>query len=256
MTMPAAFFGHGTPMYAIAKNRYTEAWRAMADSMPRPRAIVSVSAHWYTRGTGVTANERQKTIHDFGGFPQELFDIEYPAPGDPALAERVQKLLQPVQVHSDRSWGLDHGTWSVLRHAYPEADVPIIQLSIDGTQEPGFHYEVGERLRPLREEGVLVAGFGNVVHNLRYMNRGESEPAYDWAARFQARVHEALEKRDHDTLIHFERLGRDAELSVPTPDHYLPLLYIIGAQRDGETASIPVEGIDMGSVSMLSFVVH
>jgi 4,5-DOPA dioxygenase extradiol len=254
--MPVAFFGHGSPMNALGRNRYTEAWRAAAQSMPRPRAIVAVSAHWYTRGTSVTANDRQETIHDFGGFPQALFDIEYPAPGDPALAARVRELLAPVAVQLDHSWGLDHGTWSVLLHAYPAADVPVIQLSMDGTQPHSFHYEVAARLAPLREEGVLIAGFGNVVHNLRLMKRRESEPPYDWAQRFEQRVREALLARDHDGLVHFDRWGEEARLSAPTPEHYLPLLYTIGLQREDEAASIFVEGIENGSLSMLSCVIH
>ena len=253
--MPVAFFGHGSPMTTLTRNRYTEVWRAMADSMPRPKAIVAVSAHWYTRGIGVTSNARQKTIHDFYGFPQALFDIEYPAPGDPELAARVQSLLAPLDVHLAESWGLDHGTWSVLLHAYPGAPIPVIQLSIDANQPASFHYELGSRLAPLREEGILIVGSGNVVHNLRLMRHNETEPPYDWALRFEANVREALLARDHDALINIDRLGQDAMLSVPTPEHYLPLLYVVGLQREGETVSIPVDGIELGSLSMLSAVI-
>ena len=249
--MPVVFFGHGSPMMALGSNRYTEAWSAIAKSLPRPRAILAISAHWYTRGTAVTAGAQQKTIHDFYGFPQALFDLEYPAAGDPALAGRVRDLLAPVDVQLDHSWGLDHGTWSVLLHAYPGAPIPVIQLSMDGTRAAAFHYELASRLAPLRDEGVLVACSGNVVHNLRLMKRNEADPPYDWAARFEAKVRDALIAAEHETLINIERIGEDARLSVPTPEHYLPLLYFIGLQGKGEVASIPVDGIENGSLSML-----
>jgi 4,5-DOPA dioxygenase extradiol len=204
--MPVVFFGHGSPMNTLERNKYTETWRALGESIPRPKAILCVSAHWYTEGTAVTAMEKPKTIHDFYGFPQALFDVQYPAPGDPRLAARVRELLEPVEVRLDDSWGLDHGTWSVLKHAYPDAKIPVVQLSIDGTRAPEFHYETGRRLAPLRDEGVLVAGSGNVVHNLRLMRRAGG-PAFDWAVRFNERVREALASRDHQALIEFERLG-------------------------------------------------
>jgi 4,5-DOPA dioxygenase extradiol len=253
--MPVVFFGHGSPMNALAHNRYTEAWRRIAESIPRPRAIVAVSAHWYTPGTLVTADKAPKTIHDFYGFPQPLFDMRYPAPGDPKLAQRVAELLAPVPVQLDTSWGLDHGTWSVLVHAYPDADIPVLQLSMDATKPGSFHHELGQRLRPLRDDGVLVAGFGNVVHNLRTMKRTDDAPPFDWAVRFNDRVREALVSGDHETLVHFERLGEDARLSAPTPEHYLPLLYVAGAQEKKEAVSIAVDGIDLGSISMLTAVI-
>jgi len=248
--MPVVFFGHGSPMNTLDRNQYTETWRKIGEAIPAPKAIVCVSAHWYTEGTAVTAMSRPRTIHDFYGFPQALFDVQYPAPGKPDLAERVRELLAPVDVALDESWGLDHGTWSVLKHAYPKADVPVVQLSIDGTQPPQFHYELARRLAPLRDEGVLVAGSGNVVHNLRLMRRGG--PAYDWAVRFNEKIREALASRDHRALVDFERLGGDARLSVPTPEHYLPLLYIAALQREDEAVSFPVDGYDLGSVSMLT----
>jgi 4,5-DOPA dioxygenase extradiol len=251
---PAVFFGHGSPMNAIERTRYSDAWRKLGDSMPKPRAILAVSAHWFTRGTLVTAEERPKTVHDFYGFPKALFDVEYPAPGDPGLAERVRRLLAPVHVTSDASWGLDHGTWSVLVHVYPEADVPVIQLSIDATQTPQFHYDLGRKLAPLRDEGVMVAGFGNIVHNLQAMRRSPDAAPLDWAARFEDGVRKALVERDHDALVHYERFGEDARLSVPTPEHYLPLLYVAGLHQQGESVSVPVEGIDLGSISMLTAV--
>jgi 4,5-DOPA dioxygenase extradiol len=252
--LPAVFFGHGSPMLAITKNPWTASWRTLADQIPRPRAILSVSAHWYTRGIGVTAMAQPKTIHDFGGFPQALFDMQYPAPGDPSLAERVRSLLAPREVHLDHEWGLDHGTWSVLVHAYPDADIPVVQLSIDGSQSAEYHYAIGRALAPLRDEGVLIIGSGDVVHNLRMMQRSNAT-AFDWALRFETKVRELIEARDHQPLINYESLGRDATLSIPTPDHYLPLLYVLGAQQDDDKVSFPTEGNDMASVSMLSVAV-
>jgi len=251
--MPVVFFGHGSPMNTLARNAYTEAWRKIGEAIPAPKAIVCVSAHWYTEGTAVTAMNRPRTIHDFYGFPQSLFDVQYPALGKPELARRVRELLAPVDAALDDSWGLDHGTWSVLKHAYPEADTPVVQLSIDGTRPPEYHYEIARRLAPLRDEGILVAGSGNVVHNLRMMRPGAQ--AFDWAVRFNESIRGALAARDHATLIEFEKLGADARLSVPTPEHYLPLLYVAGLQREDESMTFPVDGYDLGSVSMLSAAV-
>jgi 4,5-DOPA dioxygenase extradiol len=253
--MPVVFFGHGSPMNAIEPNRYAEAWRAIGTAVPRPRAILSVSAHWYTRGSAVTAMARPRTIHDFYGFPQPLYEVAYPAPGDPALARRVRELAAPVDAALDQSWGLDHGTWQVLLHAFPAADIPVVQLSIDGTQPAAFHYALGKRLAPLRDEGVLVVGSGNVVHNLGLMRRGADAAPYDWAVRFNDRARALLAARDHAPLIAYETLGEDARLSIPTPDHYLPLLYCIALQEAGEKIGFPVDGIDIGSVGMLSAVI-
>lgn len=253
--MPVVFFGHGSPMNALEPSRYSAGWRAIGASVPRPRVILSVSAHWYTRGTGVTAMAQPRTIHDFYGFPQPLYEVQYRAPGDPDLARRVRALAAPVDARLDESWGLDHGTWQVLLHAFPAADVPVVQLSIDGTQPPSFHYELGRRLAPLRDEGVLVIGSGNVVHNLGLMRRSADAPPYDWAVRFNDRVRALLAARDHAPLVAHEAMGEDARLSVPTPDHYLPLLYCIALQDEGERVEFPVDGIDIGSVSMLSVVV-
>jgi 4,5-DOPA dioxygenase extradiol len=254
--MPVVFFGHGSPMNAIEPSRYGEAWRAIGLALPRPRAILCVSAHWYTRGTGVTAMAQPPTIHDFYGFPQALFDMQYPAPGDPALARRVRDLLAPVEVRLAEDWGLDHGTWSVLVHAYPQADVPVVQLALDGTRPASFHYELGRRLGPLRDEGVLIAGSGNVVHNLQMMRRGPKGEPYAWAERFEHRVRACLAARDHAPLVAYETLDEDARLAVPTPEHYLPLLYCIASQQDGETAEVAIDGIELGSISMLSVVIH
>jgi 4,5-DOPA dioxygenase extradiol len=251
--MPAIFLGHGNPMNAVSKNAYTDGWATIGTSIPRPRAVLAVSAHWYIPGCGVTANAAPPTIHDFGGFPQELYEVAYPAPGSPELARRVRDLLSPLEVPLDESWGLDHGTWSVLTHIFPDADIPVVQLAIDERQPPSFHYGLGKRLAPLREEGVLVVGSGNLVHNLHSYAWGrDGVNAYDWAVRFEERVRDLLLAGDDAPLVEYEGLGRDARLSVPTPDHYLPLLYVLGLRRKDDSISFPVEGVDGGSVSMLS----
>ena len=251
--MPAIFFGHGNPLNALQQNDYTEAWTAVGKTISRPKAVLSVSAHWYLPGTFVTAMPSPRTIHDFGGFPRELYEVQYPAPGDPNLAQRIKKLLDPIPVGLDLSWGLDHGTWSVLRHVFPEADVPVVQLSIEETQPPAFHYEIGKRLATLRDEGILVIGSGNLVHNLHTYAWGQHEvEPFDWAVSFEKLTRELMLKGDDAPLVDYESLGRDAMLSVPTPDHYLPLLYVIGLRRRGEQVSFPVEGFDGGSISMLT----
>jgi 4,5-DOPA dioxygenase extradiol len=251
--MPAVFIGHGNPMNAIQDNGYTRAWRDLARHLPRPRGVLVVSAHWYLPGTWVTAMERPRTIHDFGGFPEELFRIEYPAPGDPALARRVQQVMAPLDIGLDQDWGLDHGTWSVLCHLFPQADVPVVQLSLDETRPATFHYAAGKLLDPLRDEGILVVGSGNLVHNLHAYGWGRHVPEpFDWAARFEAEARHFLVGGIHGPLVAYDTLGRDALLSVPTPEHYLPLLYVLGLQRPGEAVTFPVEGVDGGSVSMLS----
>ena len=253
--MPAVFFGHGSPMNALEQNRYTEAWRRIGVSMPEPKAILCVSAHWYIRGTAVTAMDRPRTIHDFGGFPQELFEVQYPAPGSPQLAARVRDLLAPVDVRLDQTWGLDHGTWSILMHAFPDANVPVVQLSIDATQPPRYHYELGARLAPLRDEGVLIVGSGNVVHNLGQMRWTEDAKPYDWATHFNEKARAHLVAREHQALIDYASLGGDARLSVPTPEHYLPLLYVLAQQGEDETISLPADGIEHGSIGMLTALV-
>lgn len=252
--MPAIFFGHGNPMNAIADNAYARKWNAVGRGLRRPKAVLVISAHWYVEYTAVTAMDAPRTIHDFGGFPRELFEVSYPAPGDPALAERIRDLLAPVSpVILDAEWGLDHGAWSVLAHLFPAADVPVVQLSIDETKPPQFHFDLAKRLAPLREEDVLILGSGNIVHNLHAYawGRHPAEP-FEWARRFDARVRELLLARDDAPLVDYESLGRDALLSAPTPDHYLPLLYVLGVRRDEDTITFPIEGIDGGSVSMLS----
>ena len=251
--MPAIFFGHGNPMNALSKNVYTDGWVSIGKSILRPKAVLCVSAHWYLPATLVTAMPSPRTIHDFGGFPRELHEVKYPAPGKPDLANRVRALLAPISVDRDERWGLDHGTWSVLRHVFPDANVPVVQLSIDETQPAAFHYEIGKKLSPLRHEGVLIVGSGNLVHNLSAYswNQRHVEP-FDWAVRFEKQARELLLAGKDGPLIEYEKLGRDALLSAPTPDHYLPLLYVIALRREGDTIRFPVEGFDGGSMSMLT----
>ncbi len=251
--MPVIFFGHGNPMNALQDNDYTRGWATIGAGIPRPRAVLAISAHWYVPRTAVTIKPAPRTIHDFGGFPPELYAVQYPAPGDPALARRVQELLAPLAVGGDGEWGLDHGTWAVLRHVFPRADVPIVQLSIDETKPAEFHYEVGKRLAPLRDEGVLIVGSGNLVHNLHAYAWGRQvAKPYDWAVRFEARVRELLLAGDDGPLVRYGELGQDAAFSIPTPDHYLPLLYVLALRREAEPVRFPVEGVDGGSVSMLA----
>lgn len=251
--MPTIFFGHGNPMNALLESEYTRGWMDIGARLPRPNAILSISAHWYFSGTAVTAAEKPRTIHDFGGFPRELYEVEYPAPGSPRLADQIRDLLEPTLVEADLVWGLDHGTWSVLCHLFPDADIPVVQLSIDERESPEFHYETGKRIESLRDEGVLIIGSDNIVHNLHTYAWGKhGVEAFDWAVRFEKQARELLAAGDFVALVDYESLGRDALLSIPTPEHYLPLLYVIGASKEGEQVSFPVEGIDGGSVSMLT----
>ena len=251
--MPVIFFGHGNPMNAISENDYTRVWAEIGRTIARPAAILSISAHWYIPATAVTAMSKPRTIHDFGGFPPELYRVSYPAAGDATLAHRVQSLLAPVSVDLDQEWGLDHGTWSVLCHVFPHADVPVVQLSIDETQPPSFHFDLAKNLAPLRNENVLIVGSGNVVHNLHAYAWGRHPvEAFDWAVRFEGEVRKMIHSRNYFSLIDYESLGRDAILSVPTPDHYLPLLYVLSLSRKEDVVTFPTEGFDGGSVSMLS----
>ena len=240
-------------MNALADNDFTRAWAACGSAVPEPAAVLSISAHWYIPGTFVTAMTAPRTIHDFGGFPPELYQIEYPAPGQLELVERVAQLLAPTAVGMDQNWGLDHGTWAVLCHVFPEADIPVVQLSIDRSKEPSFHYTLAKKLAPLRDEGVLIIGSGNLVHNLQaYSWDGPTAEVLDWAVHFENRVRACLAAGDHQQIIDYPSMGQDALLSVPTPDHYLPLLYIIALQKMDEPVIFPVEGFDGGSVSMLA----
>lgn len=250
--MPVLFVGHGSPMNAIEDNAWSRGFRDLALALPRPRAILAVSAHWYVEGTFTTANARPETIHDFGGFPEALYRIEYPAPGDPALARRVVDLVGERRASPSAEWGLDHGTWSVLVHLRPAADVPVVQLSIDGRLPPAEHLAIGRTLAPLRDEGVLVMGSGNVVHNLRHAfsagRRGDAKTP-GWARAFDEEIARGLSRHDGDALV--GALASEAgRLSHPTPDHYLPLLYVAGASGAEDPVRFPITGFDMSSLSM------
>ncbi|WP_446214274.1 4,5-DOPA-extradiol-dioxygenase [Micromonospora sp. IBSANI012] len=252
-TMPAAFFGHGNPMNALAVNRYTSAWRAFGRAVPRPRAILVISAHWYIGATAVTAMPRPRTIHDFYGFPPQLFDVEYPAPGLPELAEEVSDLVHPTWVGADvDSWGIDHGTWSVLTHAFPAADIPVVQLSINAFKGLDYHLGLGAQLAPLRERGVLIVASGNVVHNLGGVDPQLVDQGFDWARRFNDAAREVM--RDEPTEAARLDAHRDFGSAVPTPDHFIPLLYLAGIA--GATRTRPevlVDGYAYGSLSMTAY---
>jgi len=251
--MPSLFIGHGNPMNAILDTPYSAAWQGMASSIPKPKAILCISAHWETEGSFVTAMEHPKTIHDFYGFPDELYQVQYPAPGSLELAERVRAVVKSTAVRLDDgySWGLDHGAWSVLRRMYPRADIPVVQLSLDRSQHPRFHYELGRELQLLRGEGVLIVGSGNIVHNLRLLQWNATEP-YPWAAEFDRLAAELILAGEHDRLVAYPGLGESARLSIPTNEHYLPLLYILALQQPGEAVSFFAEGLPLGSISMRS----
>lgn len=247
--MPALFVGHGSPMNAIEDNEFSRAWAAMGRALPRPQAILCVSAHWQTRGSHATAMANPRTIYDFYGFPDALYRQQYPAPGAPGLARLVQETA-PVPVGLDQGWGLDHGAWSVLIKMYPQADIPVVQLSLDATQPPAYHYALGRALRPLRERGVMILGSGNIVHNLRLMCW--EDRAFDWAAEFDATAKQFIEAGDHQSLVEYGKLGRSAALSIPTNEHYLPLLYALGAAEDGEQVQFFADRVTFCAISMRS----
>lgn len=254
--MPVLFFGHGSPMNAIEENEFTRTLNRLGEELPRPRAILCVSAHWMTEGTWVTEMPKPKTIHDFYGFPQELFDVQYPAPGSPEIAALVRETVKEPRVNPDRDvWGLDHGTWSVLRHLYPRADVPVLQLSIYMSQNADYHLKLGEGLRPLRDQGVLIVGSGNIVHNLRYINWETHAPAHAWATEFDTWARQRLEARDFASLATKYLESEAGKLSVPTPDHYYPLFPVLGASDSRDELAFEFEGIHNASISMraLSF---
>ena len=252
-TRPAAFIGHGSPMNTLENNRFTDAWSAFAASFEKPRAILAISAHWYINATAVTSMANPRVIHDFYGFPQELFDFDYPVAGDVALAQHVGEIVEPVWVGlDDDSWGIDHGTWSVLAHMYPDADVPVVQLAIDASQPLSYHLDLGARLAPLREEGVLILASGNVVHNLRAINWRSGDEGFDWAQRFDADTRTVL-RSDPSRLAELVE-SDDFSLAVPTPDHFLPLAYLAGLAASAATVpSTFAEGCVLGSLSMTSY---
>jgi len=252
-SMPTIFIGHGNPMTTLSRNAYTEAWAEIGKKLPRPKAVLAISAHWYVEGSAVTVSTAPRTIHDFGGFPEELHEIQYPAPGMPELSRQIKTMLSPTPVDLDDNWGLDHGTWTVLRHIFPKADIPVVQLSIDNTKPSVFHYELGKRLTSLRDEGVLVVGSGNLVHNLRaYAWGNDKAKPFDWAVRFESKMRNFMLEGKHESVVAYEALGDDAMLAVPSPDHFLPLLYVLGLRKENERVSFPVEGFDGGSMSMLA----
>lgn len=254
--MPVLFVGHGNPMNAIEDNIYSQSWHKMGKELPRPKAILSVSAHWLTSVTSVTAMARPKTIHDFGGFPKQLFDAQYPAPGSPEFAKLTKEMITASHVQSDDTWGLDHGTWSVLLPMYPAADIPVYQLSIVYEQPPAYHYEIGKQLAKLREKGVLIIGSGNIVHNLGRIDWGVGNKVYDWAQEFDTKMTSWMDKGDHASILNYKNLlGTTAEIAHPTNDHLLPLFYILGLQQKGEQLRYFNDKFDMGSISMRSMVI-
>lgn len=251
-TMPVLFLGHGSPMNAIEQNEFSRGWQQAGKSIPKPAAILCISAHWETKGTLVTAMEKPQTIHDFGGFPQALFDVQYPAPGAPDLAKETRDTLAPVAVGLDYSWGLDHGAWSVIKHLYPAADVPVIEMSLDYTRGPEYHYELGNQLKTLRNKGVLIIGSGNMVHNLRMIEWNKPGSGSDWAVEANALFRKFILSGDHKSMVNYDKLGRAVQLSVPTPEHYLPLLYILALKNGNEGVSLFNDKEIMGSLSMTS----
>jgi 4,5-DOPA dioxygenase extradiol len=246
--MPALFLGHGSPMNAIEHNEFSLAWQEAARHIPPPKTILCISAHWETQGSQVTAMDAPRTIHDFYGFPRPLFEKQYPAPGSPELADRIAKLLGENKIHLDHTWGLDHGTWSVLCRMYPQADVPVVQLSLDRSIDMAGHYQIGHELQQLRKEGVLIVGSGNLVHNLRLMVW--EDRAFDWASEYDAKVTQWILDGDHDSIIHYEKYGKPALLAVNSAEHYLPLLYILGMKDRAEPVSFFSDKIWGGSLSM------
>jgi 4,5-DOPA dioxygenase extradiol len=253
--MPALFVGHGSPMNAIEDNRWSRAWAEVGAKLDRPSAILSISAHWQTSGVMVGAMEKPRTIHDFYGFPDELHRMIYAAPGSPELAGKTKAEIRKTAIAFDHGWGLDHGTWSVLSRMFPRADVPVVQLSLDATQNPRWHYELGKELKALRKHGVLIMGSGNVVHNLRRLIRQDPDTGFDWAIEFDATVKALIDRSDHEALIDYPKLGRAAQLSVPTNEHYLPLLYALAVKDETEAVTYFNDAATMGSISMRSLVI-
>jgi 4,5-DOPA dioxygenase extradiol len=251
--MPLLFVGHGNPMNAIEENKFSNTWKEFGKMLPKPAAILSVSAHWLTRGTKVTAMERPKTIHDFGGFPEKLFEQQYPAPGAVEFAKKTQALVTKQHIVLDDDWGFDHGTWSVLIQMYPQADIPVFQLSIDYNQSMEYHYEIAQQLQILREKGVLIIGSGNIVHNLHAINFTSNQP-YDWALEFDSTISKWIESGNHQAILDFQKLGTLAKNAHPTYDHFLPLMYVLGFQNKKDSPTFFNSDFDMSSVSMRSVI--
>ncbi len=253
--MPVLFIGHGSPMNAIEENEFVTGWYNIVKTLPGPNAILCVSAHWETKGTWVTAMDNPVTIHDFGGFPERLFDVQYPAPGSPELARETKRIIKKADVGLDEKWGLDHGSWSVIRHLYPAADIPVIQLSLDHYQSAQYHYDLAKELSPLRRKGVLIIGSGNMVHNLGLVNWekiGETGFGYDWAIEANEKIKKFILADDHKALIDYKSQGREFNLAIPTPEHFLPLLYSLALKEDKETINIFNDKAVAGSLTMTS----
>lgn len=253
--MPVLFLGHGSPMNAIEENGFTQNWNALGQFLPKPNAILCISAHWETQGTHITAMKNPVTIHDFGGFPQALFDVEYPALGSPELAVETKNLVTKTEIELDHHWGLDHGAWSVIKHIYPNADIPVIQMSLDYYQTPQHHYELGKDLAALRKKGVLIIGSGNIVHNLRIIDWQNPKNGYDWAEEANSKMKDLIMDNNHNDLIHYKALGKAFELSIPSPEHYLPLLYILALKEKNENTIFFNDTTIMGSIAMTSLII-
>ena len=253
--LPALFVGHGSPMNAIEDNEFSQTWAKFGREIPKPKAVLVISAHWLTNGTFVTAMEQPRTIHDFGGFPQELFDVQYPAKGSPELATETAKLITSTNVGLDHEWGLDHGTWSIVKHMYPDANIPVLQLSIDYNKPAQYHYDLAQQLKSLRSKGVLLIGSGNMVHNLRMVawdKLQEAEYGFDWAIEMNSIFKDKISNRDFNSLIHYEKLGAAAKLAIPTPDHYYPLIYSLALQDKEDEITFFNDKLVGGSLNMTS----
>jgi 4,5-DOPA dioxygenase extradiol len=253
--MPVLFIGHGSPMNGIEDNEFSQRWKAMAKEIPVPKAVLVISAHWLSKGTRITAMDSPKTIHDFGGFPEELFNVQYPAPGDAQLASETKSMIKSTEVELDHDWGLDHGAWTVIRHMYPDANIPVLQLSIDYTKGPQYHYDLAKELYGLRKKGVLIIGSGNMVHNLKMVawdKLNETEYGYDWALQMNEKFKELIGNGNHDQLINYSSLGREALLAIPTPEHYWPLLYSLSLKGTRDDISFFNDKAVGGSLTMTS----
>jgi 4,5-DOPA dioxygenase extradiol len=252
--MPVLFLGHGSPMNAIEENEFVEGFRNVEKGIPKPSAVLCISAHWETKGTFVTAMDKPKTIHDFGGFPEELYTVQYPAPGSPDIAKEIKNLIKSAEIGLDEKWGLDHGCWSVVKHLYPDADIPVIQMSLDYSQTAQYHYELGKELLPLRKNGILIIGSGNIIHNLRMAawDKLDVEFGYDWAIESEEKMNNSILNDDHSSLINYKSQGNAFNLSIPTPEHFLPLLYILALKGVNDKLNLFNEKIVAGSLSMTS----